>query len=82
MRVNARIVASDSVCRCRLNRRFDEGKVPKVSFDFHIAVPPERDTLKSKTSEHNKRLEARPSVAGTPASFMPLERVTASHPAR
>src|SRR6516164_4757442 len=42
MRVNARIVASDSVCRCRLNRRFDEGKVPKVSFDFHTAVPPER----------------------------------------
>jgi hypothetical protein len=42
MQVNARIVASDSVCRCRLNRRIDEGEMPKVSFDLRTAVPPER----------------------------------------
>src|SRR5499425_1058576 len=42
MQVNARIVASDSVCRCRLKRRIDEGEMPNVSFDFRTAVPPER----------------------------------------
>src|SRR5215469_4133883 len=42
MQVNARTVASDSVCGCRLNRRIDEGEMPKVSFDFRTAVSPER----------------------------------------
>ena len=28
--------------RFGLNRRIDEGEMPKVSFDFHTAVPPER----------------------------------------
>src|SRR6516164_6176238 len=47
-----------------------------------IRLPRVRLPGPSYTSEHNKRLEAKPSVAGTPASFMPPERVTASHPTK
>ena len=33
---------SDSVCRLVVNRRIDQVEMPKVSFDFHTVVPPER----------------------------------------